>query len=414
VDPVQAPTPASPQGAPTAPSPDSVFSIPRPPPRKGKGGFHRSFATKESHAGSQRQDEEQDRTIDHRLARRVQGRFRLAQTQQDGVREAEFTANNWEIVRMSRKLGLNLADVIVMKEIFDSFDTDGSGHLELHEFEAVVTKILEYQLKDAGLAAERAKCASQWRWWDGDVDDAGSLTFAQFVKWYTSNGFKEDLLLSPEEQWLRSLAKKYSLSATYVDQIKRCFDTYDTDKSGEVDVDEFEQILNKVLRIPIGMRLPRSRIMYFWTEIDCDQSGTAPFEEFLLWWMRHFPVQGDRNDSLHAVTEFYRNVRRIGPAFVDPPAYQGWKDVNPAPDATPLPSDRPRSKTVEIASEGREMVYNSGSSLTEEYSDGYYGDEYYDDYEESSYGEDFGDDTEGPNGTPPGILVREVLSRSNR
>merc|ERR1719282_454206 len=121
----------------------------------------------------------------------------------------------------------------------------------------------------------------------------------EFLKWYSSNGFSEDLLLTEKQRWLRQLAKKHNISADYVDRIKRCFDTYDVDHSGSVDIQEFKQILYKALKIPSNFELPPSRVHYFWSEMDSDGSGKVAFEEFLLFWLKYFNEEDTPKKRVH-------------------------------------------------------------------------------------------------------------------
>jgi len=136
------------------------------------------------------------------------------------------------------------------------------------------------------------------------------------------------LLLSSEERSLRHLAKRYNLKATDVDHIKKCFDTFDKDHSGAVDIQEFEMILYKALKIPAHVQLPPSRILYFWSEIDTDNSGKAQFEEFLQWWLKYFGGCGSK--GLTSIDKFYSNIRRIGQKYLDPPVYSNRSSRKPA------------------------------------------------------------------------------------
>merc|ERR1719188_639296 len=107
------------------------------------------------------------------------------------------------------------------------------------EFEQAVVRMLELKLRDPEEASERSKHLTTWSWWDADSDQSGSITFPEFLKWYQSNGFHEELLLNENEREMRSLAKQFEITPNEVEHIKLCFDTYDTDGSGEVDINEF-------------------------------------------------------------------------------------------------------------------------------------------------------------------------------
>merc|ERR1711862_274311 len=159
-----------------------------------------------------------------------------------------------------------------------------------------------------------------WYWWDGDKDKSGTIDFKEFLHWYSSNGFNEELLLTKDERNVREIAKAWGVSADYADRIKKEFDLCDKDQSGDVTMDEFTEILHKCLKVPSSCGIPPSRIKYFWSQIDTDGSGKITFAEFFAWWLKYFdPEQKNAEMPFEA---FYKQVRRIGACHLDPPAYQ--------------------------------------------------------------------------------------------
>jgi len=232
------------------------------------------------------------------------------------------TVEQWNIYQIARDLSMSVDDCLLVKSVFDSFDTDVSGALDHEEFEQAVLKLLQLQLRDSSVSIERVRSMSEWYWWDGDSDNSGSIDFKEFLKWYSSNGFHEDLLLTENQREMRRIAKHHGVNPDYVDTIKRYFDAYDSDKSGEVDQDEFRQVLHKALKMPGNLELPPSRVQYFWSEIDRDGSGKVIFEEFLDWWLKHFDASSSCKQKQQLPFEdFYKQVRRMGGKYLDPPAY---------------------------------------------------------------------------------------------
>jgi len=232
--------------------------------------------------------------------------------------------DSWEIHHIARELCMSVDDVVLVKRVFDSFDSDRSNCLSEGEFEMAICQLLQVQVADGAALPERVKAISQWHWWDSDRDGDGSIDFREFVRWYSTNGFSEELLLDDNERWLRKLAKRHEISATYAESIKRHFDKIDTDKSGAIDKEEFSRILHKILKVPAHLELPETRVQFYWSEIDADSSGTALFEEFLSWWLRYFEEAKPRKGKVEAGTKvapfeaFYRNIRRMGAAHLDP------------------------------------------------------------------------------------------------
>jgi len=245
--------------------------------------------------------------------REVQGKFLTGENQ-----DAQDTVSLWNLHYIAKDVSMSIDDVKLIHQAFDVVDRDNSGRLDINEFQEVVYNILLQQFGDPAVARERASSASDWYWWGRDTDQTGTISFAEFLKWYRSNGFKEDMLLTEDEQRMRQLAKMHNISTTYLDHIRLAFDTYDRDGSGSIDESEFEQVLHKALKMPAHVQLPPKRIKYFWAEIDTDASGKACFEEFLQWWLKYF---SEDQSQKHQVDEFYKGIRRIGERFLDPPAY---------------------------------------------------------------------------------------------
>jgi Ca2+-binding EF-hand superfamily protein len=230
--------------------------------------------------------------------------------------------DTYEIVRIAMDLAMSVEDVIAAKEAFDSFDGDGNGKLDKTEFRVAVETLINRQLshklldEETGERINNAICDSYM--WDGDQDSDGVIDFREFVYWYSSNGFSEDFLLTEEEKTLRKLAKTYGVTVDYVEKMKKVFDAADDDRSGEVDIHEFTEILHKCMKVPTNSSVPPSRINYFWTQIDTDRSGRVNFDEFLAWWLKYF----DQSSGTVPFESFYKQVRRLGAEIVlDPPAY---------------------------------------------------------------------------------------------
>lgn len=232
-----------------------------------------------------------------------------------------------ELRQLSLEVSMSVDDVLLAKAAFDSFDANCSGALDAEEFENAVAKMLALDTA----TPEKIKSVSEWHWWESDKDKSGTIGFSEFLKWCSSNGFNEDLLLTEEQRSLRKMAKQFNVSADYVENIKRCFDFYDKDKSEEIDLDEFKHVLYKALKVPSHLELPSSRIQYFWQELDTDGSGKAAFDEFFSWWIKYFDTNGESQGGM-PFEAFYKQIRRMGRRFCDPPAYPLQGDVPPAAD----------------------------------------------------------------------------------
>lgn len=241
-------------------------------------------------------------------------------TQKPHHMDGDDELGGWELHQIALELSMSVDDVLLVKSVFDMFDDDKNGTLDIEEFELAVYKLLQLQLRDQMVPADRIKSMCEWYWWDGDKDNYRTIDFREFLRWYSSNGFNEDLLLTEQQRTLRKIAKHHKVSPDYVEHIKRCFDLIDTDHSNELNISEFKQVLYKALKVPMHLELPPSRVQYFWAEIDTDGSGQAGFEEFFAWWLKYFDHKPGARDEM-PFESFYKQIRRVGAKYLDPPAY---------------------------------------------------------------------------------------------
>lgn len=261
----------------------------------------------------------------------IQSRFQEAR--KDGDMDSQNAAvaqavEEWEVQEVARELSMSVDDVLLVKEVFDGFDADASGSLDAEEFQQAVSRLLQH--RDQTLDAERVKFLCQSYWWEGDASRSNSINFKQFLKWYSSNGFNEELMLTEDERRIRRLAARHNVSKEYVGSIWRLFESYDKDGSGTVDMEEFRDMLHRALKVPAHLDLPASRVRYFWSEIDTDGSGTVVFEEFLAWWVKYFDESSSLSLKHVPFEDFYKQVRRMGRKHLDPPAYagNGWEALD--------------------------------------------------------------------------------------
>eukprot|EP00929_Paragymnodinium_shiwhaense_P022348 TRINITY_DN14304_c0_g1_i2.p1 TRINITY_DN14304_c0_g1~~TRINITY_DN14304_c0_g1_i2.p1 ORF type:complete len:1156 (+),score=282.63 TRINITY_DN14304_c0_g1_i2:182-3649(+) len=222
---------------------------------------------------------------------------------------------------LAKEHRMTTSDIAILKSIFDEFE-DGDSHLNVRSFEEAVLRVMRHHLEDEAMTIEKLK---QMSWWTASCPDVlesqteGLFTFREFLGWFSSNGFNEEMLLTKDQQWLRRIAKRFEIAHDEAQYIKKLFDTSDVDKSGSIDYHEFKAIIYKIFRVPANCDLPDSRVAHFWSQIDSDCSGTAVFEEFIQWYTKYFA--GFRHGKKTPLEDFYKQVRRLGDRFMDPPAY---------------------------------------------------------------------------------------------
>lgn len=137
----------------------------------------------------------------------------------------------------------------------------------------------------------------------------GSLPFVVFASWYSSNCFREEIILSAKESGLRDLCRKYDLDFVEVDRYKRIFDELDVDGSGKCEWEEFEPLVRKCARVPANVEIPPARLKQLWKECDADGGGDVDFEEFMVFYRKYFDsTSGGTSDGFES---FYRSIRPV-------------------------------------------------------------------------------------------------------
>jgi hypothetical protein len=136
---------------------------------------------------------------------------------------------------------------------------------------------------------------------DEQVDD-WEASLDAFFAWYVSNmfGSVNQVSLSSGDSLVYSLAKLYNVTAPTIDKVKKRFDTFDTDGSGNIEYNEFLQMLLVLLGARTVEDISEKRIYRFWKEIDRDSSGSISFPEFCGWFLQNFK-ENETGIDTHAI-----------------------------------------------------------------------------------------------------------------
>ncbi|CAE7591193.1 TNNC2 [Symbiodinium natans] len=189
----------------------------------------------------------------------------------------------------------------------------------------------------------------------GDVSLDGTVDLLKLLQWYSTYSFQEELILSADMRDLRRLSRQYGVPWEEVDNVKRQFDAVDEDGSGDISLQEFSDVLRRVLQVPPNLELPANRVRYFWQELDHDGNGKADFTEFLPWWLKYFHNKEGRKMLVKPFEDFYRNVRSL--KNPDPPPYrQGEKIVTTSAGTQPT---QPTPQHLRRES----SIYSQGASI---------------------------------------------------
>lgn len=133
----------------------------------------------------------------------------------------------------------------------------------------------------------------------------GGMDCMEFVVWYAAFGFSNYFCVQKEDLPYRSLARKLGVDYIELERYKEAFEKYDEDGSGAIDMDEFESLLNDLLKVPAGHTLSAERVMVLWRDADREGEGELDLEAFCHFFKRHFEQAED------CVSDYYRSIRRI-------------------------------------------------------------------------------------------------------
>jgi len=81
---------------------------------------------------------------------------------------------------LARQLGIDVVEIENYKKVFDGFDSDGGGSIDIDEFGPMLCKLMQIPAKQE-LPANRVKQL----WQFADVDGGGTIDFEEFCVFYT-------------------------------------------------------------------------------------------------------------------------------------------------------------------------------------------------------------------------------------
>mmetsp|Transcript_12827 Transcript_12827/g.28830 ORF Transcript_12827/g.28830 Transcript_12827/m.28830 type:complete len:211 (+) Transcript_12827:1102-1734(+) len=79
--------------------------------------------------------------------------------------------------------------------------------------------------------------------------------------------------------------KQFGVTVLDVERVQTLFRKADEDGSGEIDKEEFRELLRKCLKVKGD--LPESRFQRLWLSADVNMDGLLTFKEFFLWWQHY-------------------------------------------------------------------------------------------------------------------------------
>jgi len=215
-----------------------------------------------------------------------------ASTQQDNVRVDEKKGLHF-VLECAKHYGLPVREVRDIRDDFMDCDVGNNGALTYEVFR-------DYVRSRAGIPPDMPIPNHLLPNGDPEAADRngdGAVTLDEFLEWSVSTQWSEEMLVpSAASRDLRQVAREQGLKLLDVEHIKKKFDEFDLDGSGEIDEVEFRAVLYKLIQAKEPSDVPLKMIKRYWREIDADNSGAIHFYEFLIWYTTSFLRNGRQFD----------------------------------------------------------------------------------------------------------------------
>lgn len=192
-------------------------------------------------------------------------------------------------MRLSKKHRVDFLEVKVTLRSWEQSKAEtGSASFSYNDFHKFLMRVFDVQKvpEDIVQLLYSSTCKNA----KGETTD---FNVDAFLNWYMMNLFKTvpklqgDATKMASEQLTTDLCEKYGLQPSDLDKVKKMFDQYDEDGSGEMERDEFECMIHQLVGAKPG-DISAERLKGFWREIDRDGSGAAEFSEFVEWYLKYF------------------------------------------------------------------------------------------------------------------------------
>ncbi|TPX57731.1 hypothetical protein PhCBS80983_g03621 [Powellomyces hirtus] len=165
--------------------------------------------------------------------------------------------------------------------IFDKFDVDQSGTINVKEFRNLCYD-MGYFLSDKELTLAIRML---------DVDGNGEISYAEFIKWWQ------------QENRFKSLQHSPSDLATLT-EISHEFQRFDKDHSGCIDVREFRMLYADLVK----RKMTKKTLAGMLEELDNNRDGKISFNEYVSW------VMAQRRLAAESQPQFLESASRHGDA----------------------------------------------------------------------------------------------------
>merc|ERR1712139_148853 len=123
----------------------------------------------------------------------------------------------------------------------------------------------------------------------------------------------EDLELTEDDLKIREIARSMDISIPDVEKVQCVFKKYDADGSGQMEKDEFEEMMTELICVGRlkGLTVPQGLLDDQWRSVDHDGSGEVEFEEFAEWYLlSYIPMQQKNEERAAYWREQKKQIRK--------------------------------------------------------------------------------------------------------
>lgn len=175
----------------------------------------------------------------------------------------------------------------------------GQARLDMNDFVKVVCDLCEVSSADQlspDYLDETFRTA--------DRDCSGFIDVEEFCLWHASASFAEEMVISEKDQQIRDISRKVQIPIVDIERFWTNFCKFDEDGSGNIEYEEFTELLHVLMKVPKGHVLPKERVQSLWRQADADGSGEINFHEFVVFYIQRFGY--DPNNSEFDFASFYK------------------------------------------------------------------------------------------------------------
>merc|ERR1719487_2437868 len=135
----------------------------------------------------------------------------------------------------------------------------------------------------------------------GVLADRGEPPAEELVGFFAETA--PDLALSSAELGIREIARNLDIPIPDVEKVKRVFDKYDEDGSGQMEKDEFKLMMTDLICVGKlkGLQVPNGLLEDQWLSVDHDGSGEVDFDEFCEWYFFAYLPMMEKMEARGAV-----------------------------------------------------------------------------------------------------------------